>query len=319
MAAMALPIPVVDLIEPVVDVPDDGLLHVCMDNKPVGAAAFEHFRSAGFRDFAYLPWNLGPDSILREQGFRTAAEEAGLGHRLKVLPCVLSTTDWTRDVHAQAEIFATLPRRCGMLCFSDWLANLAIHALRIAKIKVPEEIAVISVGNDRMICESTVPALSSIDPHLERIGYLAAERVVRAVEEKEGIKPEPVIRVPARGVVSRASSETFATSDPDVARAIRFLQESIARESYPSVQQVANAAGLSRRHLDTKFQEEVGHTVAAEIKRQRLRVIRQLLAEGELSLIEIVIRTDSGSLSQLCRLVRQETGMTPRQYRQWSS
>ena len=312
-AAAALPIPVVNLIE-VAEAGSTGLLQVSIDNRAVGRMAFDHLQALGFQDFAYLPWEPGPDSVLRQSGFLAAAAEAGFADRTRVLPCFLSTTHWTRDLGRQAEIFRGLPRPCGLFCFADWLASVTLGALRLAGRLVPEDVAVVGVNNQEIVCESSHPALSSVDPNLRRVGFKAAEAALRAVEDPGAAGPVEV-KVPPRAVVFRASSQSVAASDPDVAAAIRHVLEATAAEHFPDAEEVAAAVGLSRRHLDTKFQRELNRTVAAEVGRRRTALVLQLLHEGELPLVEIAIRSEYGSVSQVCRLVRRETGMTPQAYR----
>ncbi len=49
-----------------------------------------------------------------------------------------------------------------------------IEACNIADLKVPEEVAVIAVDNDELLCEMTSPSLSSITVNFEKIGFEAA-------------------------------------------------------------------------------------------------------------------------------------------------
>lgn len=315
-AAGRLPIPAVDLLER--DGPiEDRVYEVSVDNRAIGRLAFEHLREIGLRRFAYLPWEMGPDSSLRQAGFERAAAAEGMGSRTRVLPCVLSTREWTRDLRGQAEIFASVPVPFGLFCFSDWLANLALLALQQAGRRVPEDVAVIGVHHDQIVCESSSPPLSVVDASLMRLGYLAAKRAIAAAERGEAAC-EPAdhspIRVAPRGVVARASTDLAASRDDAVAAALTFLRDAIDDERFPSPGEVARVVGVSRRHLDARFVEDRGRTIAAEIARRRMAIITQLLQEGELPLAEIAARVDCGSLSQLCRLVRRHTGMSPRAY-----
>jgi LacI family transcriptional regulator len=309
--AASLGIPVVDLIESVDAAGDDGLLHVSTDNQAAGRLAFEHFRGLGFRHFAYLPFETGMDSPLRYTGFRDAAAEAGF--EVQVLRCEMSRHHFTHDLQKQAAIFRELPRPCGMLCFADWLANLALHALRLAGLGVPDDVAVTSVNNIEMVCESSLPPLTSVDINAERVGYLAAETAVAAVDGTL-TDPSPV-RVPPRGLVARRSTQRIAARDPQVADALQLIAAGVDREDLPRAGELASALGISRRTLDEKFCREIGHTAAAEIGRQRMAMILQWLSDGELPLVEIAARSGCSAQSQLCRLVRRHTGKSPAEYR----
>lgn len=319
--AAALPIPTVDLVERPHTV-DDGVLGVSVDNRAIGRLAFEHLREVGVRRFAYLPWEQGPDSALRQAGFEQAAAESGMAGRTRVLNNVLSTRDWRRDLREQAEVFASVPAPFGLFCFSDWLANLALLALQQAGRRVPEDVAVIGVLHDPIVCESSSPALSAVDPFFQRVGYLAAKRAISAAEaetrdgDDAGQTDDRYQTVAPRGVVARASTDLADSRDDDVAAALSYLRESVLEDRFPGAPEIARAVGVSRRHLDAKFARDRGRTLAAEVAGRRFAVITQLLQEGELTLAEIAARVDCTSLSQLCRLVRRHTGMSPRAYAQ---
>ncbi len=317
--AAALPIPVVNVIEqPAGGGEDASLPCVSIDNRRVGAMAFEHLRSMGLRRFAYLPWDRGPDSSARWEGWYDAAADAGFGDRTQRLPNHLSTTTWTQDLQKQATILAAIPRPYGLFCFSDWLANLALLALQVAGCRVPDDVAVVGVDNEALLCESSTPPLSSVDPFPQRVGHRAAERVTALADRGEAPagRGSGVVRVPPRVVVARASTDVVLAEDEDVAEAMRYIREAAAAESYPDAEEVAAAAERSRRQLDAKFRAQLGHTVAGEVRRRRILAITQLLREDELPLSEIAARTQCGSLSQLCRVVRRHTGLSPLAYRE---
>ena len=70
---------------------------------------------------------------------------------------------------------SALPRPCGLLAANDATADIVLRLLRNRRIKVPEDIAVVGIDNDTLICENTTPTLTSVAPDFERSGYLAAE------------------------------------------------------------------------------------------------------------------------------------------------
>jgi LacI family transcriptional regulator len=260
-------VPVVNLIQTVEPLPYST---VSVDNHEVGRLAFEHFRSMGLRYFAYLDWKA-VDGPVRRQGFEQAAADAGMSDRLIEVPSLLSRSDWSQDVTRQADVFRQLPRPIGILCFADWLATLALQALHIADIAVPEEVAVMGVDDDEIICETALPSLTSVNTHTDRVGYEAARL---AIDLAEGVSV--------------------------------------------TAQQIAELVIISRRGLDKKFIRELGHTVAEEIGRQRMRRVLQLLQSTDLKMVEIATRTGFRTISHLSRAVSQHTGRSPGAYRQWA-
>ena len=71
------------------------------------------------------------------------------------------------------------------------------------------------------------------------------------------------------GVDARLSTDTLAVTDPYVATAIRFIRESV--RSPIQVADVAREAGISRRALERRFAEVVGHSPAHAIQESRLK------------------------------------------------
>ena len=61
-----------------------------------------------------------------------------------------------------------------MAC-NDFRGQHVLEACRVAQITVPDQVAVIGVDNDRVICDFCQPSLSSVIPAAERIGFEAAD------------------------------------------------------------------------------------------------------------------------------------------------
>jgi LacI family transcriptional regulator len=305
-------VPVVNLIQTVEPLPYPT---VSVDNYEVGRLAFDHFRSLGLTHFAYLDWQA-VDGPVRRQGFEQAAADAGMSDRLIEVPSLLSRSDWSQDVTRQADVFRQLPRPIGILCFADWLATLALQALHIADIAVPEEVAVMGVDDDEIICETALPSLTSVNTHTDRVGYEAARLAIDLAEG--GSAPEGAQRVQPLGVIERMSTQVMATEDDDVAAALRHIGQHLAEGVSVTAQQIAELVIISRRGLDKKFIRELGHTVAEEIGRQRMRRVLQLLQSTDLKMVEIATRTGFRTISHLSRAVSQHTGRSPGAYRQWA-
>ncbi len=65
-----------------------------------------------------------------------------------------------------------------MACNDD-LGRQVTEACKTVDLRVPEEVAVIGVDNDDLVCELSDPPLSSIALNTERGGYEAAELLDR--------------------------------------------------------------------------------------------------------------------------------------------
>jgi transcriptional regulator GlxA family with amidase domain len=82
-----------------------------------------------------------------------------------------------------------------------------------------------------------------------------------------------------------------------------------------SLRSLADAVGVSARHLSRLFLAETGYTPQHFVDRTRLEAACALLTGGRDSLDQIAEQTGAGSSESLRRLFRRELGITPGTYR----
>jgi LacI family transcriptional regulator len=186
-----------------------------------------------------------------------------------------------------------------------------LDACRRAGVAVPDEVAVVGVDNDGLLCELSDPPLSSVEPDARRTGYTAAEILDRLMRGRR----VPILshRIPPVGVVTRQSSDTMAVGDADVAEAVRFIRENAC--SGISVKDVLQRVPLSRRALETRFVKAVGRTPHAEVERVRLERAKHLLLATELPVYEVARRTGFRYQEYLSVAFRRYAGVSPTQFR----
>ena len=85
---------------------------------------------------------------------------------------------------------------------SDIMAAGALHALRRAGRRVPEDVAVIGF-DDLPLAQHTQPPLTTIRQPLERVGAVAAQRLIAALDGGNTDVPDPVLPTT---LVARASA-----------------------------------------------------------------------------------------------------------------
>jgi YesN/AraC family two-component response regulator len=101
----------------------------------------------------------------------------------------------------------------------------------------------------------------------------------------------------------------------------RLVRKAMAyiHEHYPepiSLTQVAGAVGISREHLARCFHQETGVTLVTYLNRYRVGQAKARMDAGEQSLTEIALEVGFASAPYFSRVFRQETGISPSQYRQ---
>lgn len=292
--------------------PSLGLPRLYPDQGAIARLAAEHFLDRGFRRFGFFCTDLAWWTNERRDVFVAELQRNGFG-------CECFPAHGQRDLASQtptdprevARWLATLPKPCGVFCASDLYAARLLDACRTIEIAVPEEIAVLGVDNDPVICSVSFPPLSSIDLGSRRIGYQAAALLDQMMS---GQKPGPsVVPMPPERIVCRQSTDALAIEDPDVARALRFIREHAANGL--RIEQLAEATGISRRTLQQRFQRSLQRTPKHEILRVQMERAKLLLCETDLPVETVCRRSGFVSFKYFARAFQRATGMTPRGYR----
>lgn len=281
---------------------------VFADQHAVAHLAANHFRNRGFRQFAYYERVGGFGDVGRLEAFRR--ELAVTGHDLTVLdrrrcPHRMPPTRWL------AGELAKLPTPIGVLSEVDDSAAEAIAAAEEAGLRVPEEIAVLGVGNDELICPFAPVPLSSVDDNAEGIGRQACLLLDRLMSHRRVAVRE--IPVQPLGVVTRRSTDALAVEHPQVARALREIR---LRYREPlTAEGIVSDVPMSRRRLHDALLRVIGRSAAEEITRLRVEHAKRLLAEG--SEKQSIVARDCGfrSEARLVLVFTRLTGMSPGQYR----
>ena len=81
------------------------------------------------------------------------------------------------------------------------------------------------------------------------------------------------------------------------------------------IAKLAEVAGYSKSHFLRMFKEFSNISCGEYIQRQRISLARQLLANPERSITEIVTRAGFGSVASFNRVFREQMNCTPTQYR----
>ena len=81
------------------------------------------------------------------------------------------------------------------------------------------------------------------------------------------------------------------------------------------VHEIAESIGLSDSYLSTLFHRETGYTMSAYMMRRRVDTARNMLLHSDYSYAQIAVSLGFSSQSHFIRVFREQTGMTPAQYR----
>lgn len=302
-------VPVIDLRRKLRDLPFPSL---GPDDDAVALLAFEHLAERGFRHFGFAGLARGEHLAMdaRADCFVRLASSSGL-------PCEVFHFARRRPGSQPIQIrqitrwLKALPKPLAVMACNDDSGLFVLQACRQAGILVPDEVAVIGVGNDDCLCDLALPSLSSVDLDPQRIGYEAA-RALDALMASRGLKCLHWT-MPPRGVVARASTDVLATADQRLIQAVRFIREQACGPLRTS--DVLRAVHMSRAALEPRFKATLGRTIHQEIQRVRLLRVQELLLGSNAPLKQIAMQAGFHSPEYMMRVFHRFTGQTPGEYR----
>lgn len=297
------------------------------DDVAAGELAAKHFLERAFRHFAFFgaPWMLW--SRERETGFRNEIERtfsargesgdggagsftfASYGVGEGVAPVAFGAPQRKRAA-AMGSWLASLPKPLAVFAANDLWGSELVQAARERGLHVPEDVAILGVDNEELLCEIAHPPLSSIRIGAEQIGRQAVTLLEQLLRDKSTGTEVP--RIAPVEVVTRQSTDVLAVEDPEVAAAIRHIRRHAVEGL--SVKQLLEAVPVNRRTLERRFVSVLGHTPLDEIRRVRISRA-QVLLQTDLPVYDVATRSGFATPEYLATSFRQATGMTPTEYR----
>lgn len=282
------------------DIPDS-------DHAEIGRMAADYFLAKGFRHFAVFGFSDACFSHAREAAFQAALLQAG-----RDSAHVSLTTELGLDSQnaGEADFLQSLPLPCAVFCVTDERAAQILNLARACNRSVPEQLSILGVDNDPLLCQLSNPALSSIDTNSVEIGVAMAARLEFLMN---GRPPGPAPRIAPLGVIERVSTSWDAVADPHLVRALAFIRNRSTTQV--TVEEVARAAGVSRRSLEYRFRDHFQTSVAAFLRQRTVDSIKSLLLHTNHPLERIAEILGIEHLQRLHSLFRRETGVSPATYR----
>ena len=282
---------------------------VANDNNGIGKAAADFFLNLGnFRSFAFIPDELERDwSAQREKAF--AGTLAAHGKSCSVFT---GEKKGNRGEKALASFLDGLEKPAAVFAAWDGRAADALHAARIADLRVPEEISVLGVDDDELICEHTRPALSSIRTDAEGMGETAAKLLAETIKKGKTAVRKPVTR-PILGIIERDSTRTPAPAAQLIRRANAYIEAEAHNGIHPD--DVARALNVSRRLLDLRFREYEHTSLSEKITCRKIETAKRLLTESSSAVKDVFRGAGFASVTNANKLFKAATGMTPAAWR----
>jgi len=314
LAQSGLPVVILDLSD---QQRASGILPRCVEVHPdpeaIAQLAIEHMVARGFRAFAFVGIAGRSWSDQRQAAFvRQLAQRGITPHIFTGSP--QDNPLMTDQESLLLEWLRTLPLPVAIMACNDDRGRQVLEACRLAHIAVPEDVAVIGVDNDELLCELADPPLSSVDVDALGGGYAAAALLEAMMFRRAGAKGPKTVLVRPTQVIERRSTEILAQENRPIAAALRFIGDQACHEVL--VDQVAEAAGLARRTLEVHFRKTMGRTVLQEIRRVQIEKVKQLLVNSALPFKEVARLAGFANQFYMSTAFRRYAGTSPRTYRE---
>ena len=280
------------------------------DSQAIGRLAADTFLEQGYHSFGFCGFEDLYWSEERCRAFSAQVKKAGFSVSSFAPPCQGQARP-EADQGSLAAWITSLPKPVAILACNDDRAREVLTACRVAQIHVPGEVAVLGVDNDDLVCNLSLPRLSSIALNCEKAGFSAAEYLHGLMEGKP--RTDTNITISPLYVVTRHSTDILAIEDQQVATAVRFIHQN--PRGRIQVNDLADAAGLSRRSLEQRFYRALGVSPHAEIRRVRISQMAQMLVETDLPITHIADLLGFTYVRNAARWFKQQKGMSPSEFR----
>ena len=303
---------------PVVNVssvlPQSSVPRAMVNNQAVGRMAAEHLLSRGIKSFGFYGLEDVDYSKQRWVGFCERLNEVELTCEKHLATATFNFRGklWLEQHQLLSGWLKSLSLPCGIFAVTDYRARHLLDAAKQAGLIIPNEIAILGVDNEQIICDHVTPTISSVARNNLLEGYRAAELLDRCLNGE--VLDDIDIQVPPQGVVKRQTTSAFAVSDPRLQQALEYIAEHST--SPITVDTLTAELNVSRRWLEYAFRDVLGESPYRFLQNYRLQQSKHLLTSERHIKIHAIAKQSGFSSEKQFRLSFQKAfGMTPSEYR----
>ncbi|MDL2247201.1 DNA-binding transcriptional regulator [Bacteroides sp. OttesenSCG-928-J23] len=276
-----------------------------------GKVAADYFLEKGFKNFAFYGYKDVVWSAERCEGFKEQITKKGFGQNFQDYQHQELDDLWFYEIDSLCQWLVSLPKPVALMACDDNQGNRITEACKICNIRIPEEVAVLGVDNDELTCNLSDPSLSSVAMDIETAGSETAGLIEKMLHNPQNPYRDVVIQ-PKR-IISRESTNIYATGDIYILNALRFIHQHI--DSKLNVNDIVKVVPLSRRLLEMRFKEATGQSVYKYIFNLRMELLAQALIDTNDPITDIAVAVGLSDCRNLSRQFRSIKGCTPLEYR----
>lgn len=271
----------------------------------VGRLAAQYFRKKLFVDYAFfgikdIIWSEErckgfQDEVLRYNGrFYSYVEPVVGDDREKIM-------EWLKS----------LPKPVALFCCDDAHALFVAETCKVLGIRIPDEIAVLGVDNDDLLCNISDPPISSVEMDVENGGYMCCKRLHERLASGDRTPFNIIIR--ALTIRERGSSLIYNISDKEVLALINYIDTNYSKDL--KMEELLNVVPLSRRSIEMRFKKATGQTIYQYLLGVRVEHFAYLLSTSDRPYVDIACEVGFRDITNVSRTFRKYKGCTPLEYR----
>lgn len=265
-----------------------------------------------FKDYAFVHYRTHREwSTERESAFMREMDSRGKNtHVFRSWERSKGENGAAFGAHLE-DFLVSIPKPCGILAANDEMAVHVVRAAQKAGISIPEDMTVMGIDNDELVCDNTTPSLSSVAPAFERSGRLAAGLLAQRFKRPD-MEPA-IIRFGADPVERRLSTRKASRTNKRVIQATEYIRMNACKGI--SVVDVVREMGLTARTAENRFLAVTGHSIRDEIISVRVEKAKKLLTNLNISVNSIYTHCGYRNERSLRWVFTKATGLSPAAWR----
>ena len=278
------------------------------DNAAIGRFGGQYLVGLGrFRSFGFVPTEdkHGWSQILAD------AFSAEMKRR-KMQVAVFDHDDHSASLKAW---LVALPKPAAVMAACDTTALEVMEACKRARISVPNQISVLGVDNDELMCEFDSPTISSVLPRHDTVGEMSVKALSRMFREWPREKPRREI-CDEQTVVERESTAPLTPATHLITSALDFIRQNVTKAI--TTDDVVRHLGVSRSLASLRFREYQGETIRETILRMRLDELKKRLASTQLPVSKVARVCGFTDIPHLQVVFKRRFGLPMGKWRQRS-
>ena len=284
--------------------PHDFPLLSC-NNKEIGDIAANYFTERHYKSFAFFGLDNVDWSTERLEGFKDRVVLQGtFSHIL-----VESIDSYDPKVE---QWLVDLPKPVALYACNDQCAQYITEACRRARIRIPEEIAVMGTDDDEFLCNITYPGITSIKLDFDKQGYELAQKI-DLMAGTSCIKPYRIPLEPVE-IVERGSTLRYKINDPYVRTIVDRMEKHFTEDI--NITDLIKDIPLSRRSIELRFKEDMApYSMLKFLNMLRIRQFANILRNSDIPVSQAAELAGFFDPYKVFRLFRKHYGCSPLEYR----